>query len=126
MREKEADRNMGGNDAVTKNTIISICRRESLQKKKKNGTEPQWRRSFFWVYLFCGQIITKDPSYIEYETCSVMPSGISVSNRYDGKRYFLNNLVQQQNIAGDRLLFYADFHCDCRSLRRSKQLHRRG
>ena len=48
--------------------------------------------------------------------------GISVWNRYDGKRYFLDDLVRRQNIAGDRSAFYADFHCDCRSLRRSQRM----
>ena len=73
--------------------------------------------------LFCGQIMTKRSLVYGSEKLfrHAVP-GISVWNRYDGKRYFLDDLVRRQNIAGDRSAFYADFHCDCRSLRRSQRM----
>ena len=60
---------------------------------------------------------------MDLKNCSVMPCREFLFwNRYDGKRYFLDDLVRRQNIAGDRSAFYADFHCDCRSLRRSQRM----
>ena len=53
--------------------------------------------------------------------CYAVP-GVSVWNRYDGKRYFFHDLVRRQNIAGDRAAFYIDFHRDCDSVRRSQRM----
>ena len=48
-------------------------------EKRKNGIRTgRWQQSFFWVFLvlgclFCRQIMTKDPSYMDLKNCSVMP-----------------------------------------------------
>lgn len=83
MREKEG-RNIGGNDAVTEKTQLfqfagerPAEKTEAEKRKMVSWDRPVVAELFLGLLvlgcLFCRQIMTKDPSYMDLKNCSVMP-----------------------------------------------------
>ena len=84
MREKESGRNIGGNDAVTEKTQLfqfagerPAEKTEAEKRKNRYQDRPVAAELFLGLLvlgcLFCRQIMTKDPSYMDLKNCSVMP-----------------------------------------------------
>lgn len=110
-------RNIGGNDAVTeKHNYFNLQERpaEKQAEKEKWYQDRPVAAELFWSSCaglsFLWADHDEDPSYMDLKTVLSCRAGNSVWNRYDGKRYFLDDLVRRISLAIG--LLSADFHCD--------------
>ena len=98
---------------------------EAEKKKKWYQDRPVAAELFLGLLvlgcLFCGQIMTKDPSYMDLKNCSVMPCReFLFGTDTMGRDIF--SMIWYGGRISLAIGLLSTLHCDCRSLRRSQRM----